>query len=239
MKQSTLRVGAINVHEREAMLLRGLIRLNGYSEQGKHWEFVDQAPYDLLFVDPLRMGHDERMAVSCTAPTVCIVNADAAHEANSLQRPFTSDALIHWFERARAHAISKPAQTVIPKQVEPQAHTAVFDVSVQFKLLKWPPMTVLRGDPARIRMATMLARQALRIKELAQLAQQPLDQVQQFIDALHRAGILLVAQTMPTAKAQVPVQARSLQAKPAAGATMRGLLSQIRQKLGLMSFARA
>jgi hypothetical protein len=242
MENKTLRVGVLNVIEREAMLLRGLIRLNADSEHCQDWQLVDCAPYDLLFVDPVHTDAPSLAALSVSTPIVSLINKQQQDQANSLQRPISSDALIHCLARARQHATRAPA--VIALDVPKQSMSGItatqpvtLDWSAKFKLLRWPPMAVLRGEPARLRMATMLSRQAMKVKELAQFAQQPLEQVQQFINALHQAGLLFIGHHND---AHAPKLGQALQfgvKHSVASLTLRGLMSHIRQKLGIFHLA--
>jgi hypothetical protein len=239
MKNTTLRVGALNVIEREAMLLRGLIRLNADSEHCKDWQFVDCAPYDLLFVDPVHSDAPSLAALSVSTPIVSLINKQVEGQSNSLQRPFSSDSLIHCLARARQYAARAPAVIAIdvPMQSFTSTQPVTLDWSAKFKLLRWPPMAVLRGEPARLRMATMLSRQAMKVKELAQFAQQPLEQVQQFINALHQAGLLFIGHNNDGHGLKTRQALQFNDKKSAATLTLRGLMSHIRQKLGIFHLA--
>ena len=106
---------------------------------------------------------------------------------------------------------------------------------MRFKLRRWPPAVLLRSDPNRIRMATLLSRRALNAAELATISQQPVQECQAFLTTLQTTGLVDVekAPVAPPA-GSAPAQAAAAP-KPAAPAPAfaRGLISGIRRRLGL------
>jgi hypothetical protein len=232
MTQSILRVGVSYLSERETTLLRGLIKLNAHTEHGAGWEFVESAPYDLMFIDESQADASIVANLKLTTPVVSVLNAQSTELPNSLLRPFASEALMSWLKRARKHAETKPAPAPVAKPALESTLPGAF-LSTRFKLIKWPPALVLGGDPARIRMATMLSKQSLHMKELAMIAQQPLELVHTFLVALHQTGLLVIGQ--PTYAITSPsvgsnqVAVVNKQEKT----SLLGLMGLLRKKLGL------
>ena len=85
---------------------------------------------------------------------------------------------------------------------------------------------MLRGDLARIRMATLLSRRALGAAELAQLSARPPAEAQTFLHLLQTTGLVELHQEAPAPAAPAaPVAPR-----PSFG---RGLIASIRRRLGV------
>lgn len=102
-----------------------------------------------------------------------------------------------------------------------------------FNLHRWPPATLLRRDPARIRMASLLARRALNLLELSQLSGQSIEESQKFLNLLNHVGLLDVTKTKPSPPAQNSTKAaldQKIEYRPSFG---RHLITGIRKRLGI------
>lgn len=108
------------------------------------------------------------------------------------------------------------------------------------RLKRWPRAAVLRADPKRIRMATLLSRRALNIHDLTVLTGYDAPECQVFMQVL-RSSDLLANDVLP--RGPEPVSA--LHAPPTAPAVIaatipsaapslaRGLIASFRRRLGL------
>lgn len=110
---------------------------------------------------------------------------------------------------------------------------------VRYKLRRWPPAAMLRNDPHRIRMATLLSRRALNAAELADISGQPVGECQAFLQLLHSTGLVLPHPDPATAAASAPANEPTRAAAPAPAPAApkptfaRSLISGIRRRLGL------
>ncbi|MFT4195147.1 hypothetical protein [Ottowia sp.] len=100
---------------------------------------------------------------------------------------------------------------------------------MRFKLRRWPPQVLLRGDPGRIRMATLLSRRALGAAELARMSDRPPEESHAFLHVLQSTG-LVDARTDALAPPPAPAAPEPTASKPSFG---RGLIASIRRRLGV------
>ena len=104
----------------------------------------------------------------------------------------------------------------------------------RYRLKRWPRAAVLRADPKRIRMATLLSRRALNARDLTVLTGYGAPECQVFMQVL-RSSELLMDDASP-AFGPAPAPAAALAAGPAAAAPQsltRGLIASFRRRLGL------
>ena len=209
------------------MLVQTLFRLYGQNKPFP-WTFVTAPPYDALLVDGMatdRAAQAERMAKA----VLRLTRTNAADAPGTLQRPIRPDRFQDWLRAIEADLL-EPATAPPPAAPRPSPAGATGPESAaaaaRFKLRRWPPAILLRADPRRIRLATLLSRRALSSAELAQLSQQPQTDCQGFLGLLKNAGLIeseAVAPALraPTTAAAVPPRAR------------RGVIASIRRRLGL------
>jgi hypothetical protein len=240
MLKASLRVGCLNLSEREATLLRSLVKLNALSRQGMHWEFVDHAPYDLVFIDPIHPDNELSASLPPSTPIVKVVNELPVGKSHSIQRPIKSIELVYWLDQARMHAEKKYDQLLKPtppKQAAPESASSL--TTAQFRLNAWPPSIILRADTLRIRLATILISRAMSVDELSQATELPGEHIELFIKDLQRVNLLTVIQInriVPAKTAQIGNVTLAIQ-KIVAPSSVRSLMAQIRQKLGLFKLA--
>ena len=213
------------------MLVQTLFRLYGQNKPFP-WTFVTAPPYDALLVDGMatdRAAQAERMAKA----VLRLTRMNAADAPGTLQRPIRPDRFQDWLRTIEADLL-EPAAATAPPPAPPRSAPAAAGATgpenvaaaARFKLRRWPPAILLRADPRRIRLATLLSRRALSSAELAQLSQQPQTDCQGFLGLLKNAGLIeseAVAPALraPTTAAAVPPRAR------------RGVIASIRRRLGL------
>ena len=181
-------------------------------------------------------------AVDAMAKAVLrLTRMNSGQAPNTLERPIRADRLQDWLKSTEHDLLQTRPATLIeeatqPDAVEAEATTPAAPINpVRFKLRRWPPAALLRSDPNRIRMATLLSRRALNAAELATISQQPVQECQAFLTTLQTTGLVDVekAPVAPPA-GSAPAQAAAAP-KPAAPAPAfaRGLISGIRRRLGL------
>ncbi|QTD46482.1 hypothetical protein [Ottowia testudinis] len=236
---STLRLGAYKLPAAEVVLVQTLFRLYSHGDAFR-WTFVTAPPYDALLVDGTTdegMRPDiDRMAKA----VLRLTRMNSGQAPNTLERPIRADRLQEWLKTTEHELIqTRPATQLHPgsTSMAPAAAPVTEPETLsplRFKLRRWPPAALLRSDPNRIRMATLLSRRALNAAELATISQQPVHECQAFLTTLQTTGLVDVHKqpSAPPPGAPAPAAAP----KPAAApppAFARGLISGIRRRLGL------
>lgn len=121
---------------------------------------------------------------------------------------------------------SSPTPASAPRPVA-AARLAELAPHARWKLRRWPGHALLGADVNRIRMATMLTRRPLSVQDLSAATGVTEIQCEQFVGALHLAGLIDAA--APTPAQPTPAAA----AAPTARGIGRSLLRSIRQRFGL------
>ncbi|MBH1963425.1 MAG: hypothetical protein I8H77_03760 [Comamonadaceae bacterium] len=117
------------------------------------------------------------------------------------------------------HSSSRPfPEEALPSENDPR-----------FRLQRWPRQGILRGDPGRIRMATLLTRRALNSRDLVNLTGFSPHECQVFMQVLHASSLLLPLQPV-TAQGKAATTAQSPPVKQSFTAS---LISGLRKRLGL------
>ena len=163
------RLGVEGLGAREAGLVRALLALTG-SEPG--WRFVGEGHCDALVVDAA--ADAARAQRERGARAVLLLGECAAH-GEALPRPLRADQFESWLHRAQARLEIRAALPPVPR----------------YRLLRWPPAQLLRSEPRRTRMATLLTRRALSAAQLAQLSGGDETGAQRFLHLLQGFGLLL------------------------------------------------
>ena len=224
-----LRLGTYELPPGEVVLVQTLFRLYGQNKPFP-WTFVTAPPYDALLVDGMataRAAQAEPMAKA----VLRLTRMNAADAPGTLQRPIRADRFQGWLHTIEADLLepaTAPPPPTAPRPAPAAAETTGPEsaaAAARFKLRRWPPAILLRADPQRIRLATLLSRRALSSAELAQLSQQPQADCQGFLSLLQNAGLIEREDVAPTprapATAAAPPRARL------------GLVASIRRRLGL------
>lgn len=239
---STLRLGAYKLPAAEVVLLQTLLRLYSHGSAFR-WTFVTAPPYDAVLVDGTTDEGSSPEVARMAKAVLRLTRMGSEAEPNTLQRPIRADRLQDWLKTTEHDLLETRPATQLPDNADTQpaaspasapAAPAVAVSPVRFKLRRWPPAALLRSDPNRIRMATLLSRRALNAAELATISQQPVNECQAFLQTLQTTGLVEVAQEAPVAPAAAPQSSAAapttVAAKPAFA---RGLISGIRRRLGL------
>lgn len=235
---STLKLGAYNLPAAEVALVKTLFRLFSHGKAFR-WTFVNAPPYDALIVDGTKPESVSGDVSLMGASVLRLTPMNARSEPNTLQRPIRADKLQAWLN-ATEQAILKYSGAVFASASHEQ-ELGVPGVSqelpgnglsggVRFKLRRWPSALLLRGDPTRIRMATLLSRRALNAQELSVICQQPVGTCEVFIQVMRAANLI---ETLHDPILQKP---QAGQVSPVTGPKARltrSLISGIRRRLGL------
>ena len=237
---STLRLGAYKLPAAEVVLVQTLFRLYAHGDSFR-WTFVTAPPYDALLVDGTTDDgmHPEVDGMAKAVLRLTRMNAPAA--PNTLQRPIRADRLQDWLKTTEHDLLETRPATVLVEDTAPQATAPAEPPAVaapppspvRFKLRRWPPAALLRGDPNRIRMATLLSRRALNAAELATISQQPINECQAFLMTLQTTGLVDVQNEVPVQPSAAAAPAAPTTPAAPKPAFARGLISGIRRRLGL------
>ena len=239
---SALRLGAYQLPAAEVVLVQTLFRLFAHGDTFR-WAFVTAPPYDALLVDASGADHRSAGALPEAKAVLRLTRMHAPDAPNTLQRPIRADRLREWLHRTEldlldTHVLPQPVDTLI-EQAESLAietERALQTSALRFKLRRWPPAVVLRGDPTRIRMATLLSRRALSSAELAGISGAPIDECQSFMQLLQTTGLVALHQDAPAPVSQPTPAAHSSDTPPPHQRTFgRGLIAGIRRRLGALT----
>jgi hypothetical protein len=181
------RVGTFGLFTIESELIEGLLSLHAARHECEGWVFVDKPPFDLLFVDITVSNTILAKKRFKTATVVRIAPGTPIHDSRTLHRPILCDELFQVLHVAKAHlsfllesALNPVTIVLDPEQVRES----------QYRLNAWPPDSVLQSDPARLQIATILKDRPLKLTQLIQLTQLPVDKVRQFVHILRSTGLL-------------------------------------------------
>ncbi len=225
---------------RDELVLKSMVRLL-QSRAPQPWEYHgDKA--DVLFMGAHNPAQDLAMQYALKDSRLVYVGIQTHSDLSSgLTLPLNPHHVEHLlkslgaaFDGENDQSAHQPlgAATTATSSSSPSGFATLAEGSV-VSLSRWPSLGVLGGQRARSRMATLLMGKRMRIAYLARLSGEPLEVVMEFMVAAQKAGFLqlhvgaeLVAGLKPKAEAPAP---------PVASA---GLLSAIRQRLGLHLFGR-
>lgn len=230
---SKLRLGTYLLPPAEVVLIRTIMRLFAQNRDFG-WVFADEGPYDALIMDGALAKDNDKEVAHLARVVLKLTSGRSLPSRHTLQRPIKAEKLQEWLETA---ALDLPRQG----HASPQGPVSVLAMKeARFKLLRWPPNTVLQNDASRIRMATLLSRRALQLAELAELSQQSLDACIAFIERLMPMQLIAcesmapLAAGAPAANAQQPLMPAPVTTPTAAQAPLqRGLIGAIRRRFGL------
>jgi len=215
-------LGVHNLPAAEVVLIKTLLRLFSH-DASFQWRFAEAGPFDAVLADATCVaGHPP---ASLARAVLKITRVNAAMDADSISRPIRAEQLQAWLERQEQRVRALPRLPVI----EPRRPAVKGGGGIRFKLRRWPSAALLKNDPQRIRLATLLARRALGARELSSISRLPAEQCQDFVDTLRQADLLEVLEAPTTAAS--PAAATARPAPPASFA--HSLITGIRRRLGL------
>lgn len=218
-----LRLGAIDLAPRDTAYVRALVRLFAHTEQ-LDWSFTDTAPYHAVVAKAGAQAANPGFFATFGG---LVLTLGGVAMSDNLAYPIRANQFRDWLKLRQdsAHAPAAPAAPLAP------AASAL--PGRRYKLRRWPSAALLR-DPAAMRMATFLSRNALDVAQLAALTARSEEACLAFLGVLHAAG-LLVEVAAPAAAAPPAGNVDTGGAPAAAGGppARRGLVASLRRHLGI------
>lgn len=259
----SLKLGTHALPPMEVEFLRLLLRLYGRSGKA-HWSHSEVPPYDALLVDASSLNASdlrESQLQSCSMRRLTRAH-DPIDTPDALPRPLCAQRLRHWLSEVESTLAAVPSGlsldvTTTPSKIETpsnssesqhqhtrEQHPLPPKNAPRFRLLRWPRQGILRGDPTRIRMATLLTRRALNERDLVNLTGFDAHRCSVFMQILHASCLLTPASPELVQKSEdnrltnthAPSQNKEhavrqpTQTKPS---LPQGMISGLRKRLGL------
>lgn len=259
-----LRLGLIGLSSAEDALVATLFRLHRV-DPSFIWQLATAPPFDALLVDAAchPSEFDHLLGMNTKLMKLGEIDSDRPDE---LPRPVRSHVLVRWLHSIEVeilhssgdqfastgiqsrHSMSwqdpetthggrlAPRPGPGPEAVSPARLTA----GARFKLRRWPPHSYLNGDVNRVRMATMLSRRALSVRDLSASTLVPDSQCENFLRELLNAQLL--DEVIPAPAAFKPAGPDADRSTPAAQTSMpepksrgigQSLLRSIRKRFGI------
>lgn len=258
---SPLKLGAIGLAPKDVAYLRALVRLFSHTD-GAGWAFAEQEPFDAVVIDRSQNANPVWFA-SFDGPVLSLVDPPGAPDNDTVAYPVHAEQFRAWLklrrekllaaaaiEAASAPAGVAPASMPAPASVPDNmaAASAPNAVERRYQLRRWPSPAVLQGNELHLKIATLIARNALSMARVAVLSGRSEAACMPFIAALREAGLL--TETVVPVPVFPPVHEASPAAEKTAGmaaaaaaaatvATVQpapvrsGLLASLRRHLGL------
>ena len=242
---SPFKLGVHELPAAEVLLLRILMRLFAHDRPNR-WIVADAPPYDAVLVDGCRadapLAHARQLSPHVLRLTR--ISADAAPD--TLARPLCADRLLQWLDRVE----SKVMRTIAPAPAAPAlapaeapslqpvrtlpSEPALPADAPRFGLRRWPRAAILRDQPGRVRMATLLSRRPLNAHDLRHLTDLPASDCLAFMRVLQAADLLVAPPPASlSAPAAGPGHATAQPPARTRPSFTQGLISGLRRRLGL------
>lgn len=217
---SAWKLGVHGLPSAEAGLVRALLSLVGSGDPGWRWTFAAAGPCDVLLADAAVPSPGKAQSERQARALLLLGPAGSPASQEHLQRPLRPNEL----ESALRRLASVLGMETDAPAAPAGANEPPTLANARFKLLRWPPAALLRGEVARLRMATQLSRRFLSVAELATLTNQEPGRCLVFLQLLQGFQLL---------------QAEPATALPASGTAATAptggwaLVRSIRRRLGL------
>lgn len=203
--------------ERESNLLNTILRLSS-ELQGRWAPAADEAAH----CDVYLCEASDAVPTGSVASEGCVVvpvarRGESIDPKNTLARPIRADDFVQLLRGLETLPIlvDRLSAKALPEQG-------------RARLLRWPAQTVLGGQMAWLKLATMLSKHAFSVADLSRLSGQSLAACEAFMQAMHQHELLEWSSApAPTSAADPGVSTPGQVAK-------RGFLFSIRRKLGLV-----
>jgi hypothetical protein len=227
---SVLRLGVYRLPAPEVAVIRTIVQLYA-NDVAFPWIMVNAPPYDALLVDESATATERAEFARMTGAVLALTRRNSGGLPHTLERPIRADKLQQWLKSTeRALLASRPARSVVEEQAELEIEVSD---SIRFTLRRWPSALLLRNDPDKVRMASLLARRALSAIEVAELGELPLSRCVTFLKTLRSAGMLEVHVAPAAARASPELTGVQGTRSPARSEFARSLINGIRRRLGL------
>jgi hypothetical protein len=217
-------MGVYGLPAAETAVIRTIVQLYA-SDLSFPWKFVTAPPYDALLVDESATATERAGFARMAGSLLTLTRRNSGGHAHTLERPIRADRLQQWLKSTE--------RTLLAAQPEPMVPKIEVSEAVRFTLRRWPSALLLRNDPEKVRMASLLARRALSATELSDLGELPLSRCVTFLQTLRSAGVLELHVVPSSARPHADLPRAPGLSAPVRGAFARSLISGIRRHLGL------
>lgn len=233
----TLTFSMEGVGARDELLFKSFVRLLSH-RTSQNWNYQPaaaganrniQGNADLRVV---AQGMDNAPETGCSP--LLILGATSPKAPGYLSLPFKAQELEDELNRVGASIMSTRNQLVTsPATLAGKAVKSVAGSTDIFRLLRWPPPTILKSS-SRMRLATLLTGRGMTLKAIEQRSGESAGMCIEFLNELYGAGLL-------SSKPGEALTATNLIIPSADPTTAgkRGLLTRIRSRLGLQFGTRA
>ncbi|SEF22531.1 hypothetical protein ABL840_37820 [Variovorax sp. NFACC27] len=209
----SLVLGVMGLPQVEVELLRIIVRLS--SNLRSRWTVSESRSCDLLLMDgDFPASEWQSLRARFVVPMVSRGDAAAASGSRALARPIYAEELVELLNQVGPGTSLGDA-----------ARAAQRPAGMRASLVRWPSQATLRRHPAFARLAAALARSTQSAESLSVLGRVDVEVCSTFLGLLDGEGALAWA-------GEAPVPSRA-QAGGDAARRKQGLLSRIRQRLGL------
>lgn len=210
----SLVLGVMGLPQVEVELLRIIVRLS--SNLRSRWTVSESRSCDLLLMDgDFPASEWQSLRARFVVPMVSRGDAAAASGSRALARPIYAEELVELLNQVG------PGTSLGTSPGDAAQRPA----GMRASLVRWPSQATLRRHPAFARLAAALARSTQSAESLSVLGRVDVEVCSTFLGLLDGEGALAWA-------GEAPVPSRA-QAGGDAARRKQGLLSRIRQRLGL------
>jgi hypothetical protein len=213
----SLRLGAVDLAPKDVAYVRALVRLFAHTEK-LNWSFADAPPYNAVVADARAHAANPGFFGKFGGIVLTLCEAPGAPAADTVAYPIRANQFRDWLKLRQGSLLGVPSQggTSLKAAVDGR----------RFKLRRWPHAALLQGDPAALRMATLMSRNAMSTAQLAALALLPEEACRAFVGVLHDAGLLVESVAAIAGEGVAPAIA-------AAAPVRMGLMASLRRHLGI------
>lgn len=218
-----LRLGTYGVEQQIVRHIGVLLRFLDHQNQYQ-WQLVESGHMDLIITT--ERAQDQIPPVVASAATSIVTMVDSmdpeATSPNQLPRHFRSKHLERVLKPVESGASDRTETPAATPEARP--NNTPKKSTDRFRLLRWPPAALVRRDPTRTRLASMLTRTPVSLDELARRSGQTPQICMDFVKALKSVGLIETSVEAPK-DIEAPNQApRSL---------TQGLIRSLRRHLRL------
>lgn len=224
-----LRLGVYKLPAAEVAVIRTIVQLYA-NDVAFPWMLVNAPPYDALLVDETETAGERDELARMAGAVLALTRQNAGGLPHTLERPIRADKLQQWLKSTECALL-----VALPARLDMEAQTALeieVSDSVRFTLRRWPSALLLRNDPDKVRMASLLTRRALNASELAEISELPLSQCVTFLQTLRSVGMLDLHVAPAGARTHAELSGVQGISTAIRSEFARGLINGIRRRLG-------
>lgn len=173
--QAVLRLGTYKLPAAETALIQTLLRLYSSGAAG-HWVYASAPPYDALLVDGSTPEGQSQELDRMAKVVFRLMRKSENSLPDQLERPIKPDRFQLWLQNTERD-LQQSATT------QPEA-------AVRYRLLRWPPASMLHSNEEYVRLATLLSRRFLSTQDLAAISRLPEADCAEFVRTLQSARLV-------------------------------------------------